>query len=130
MKKALLFLIPVLLSSCKKMLVNNSISKNSTYSLVRYRRAKVNMVPIVVGQVSAMQEKAMPLFGTFFLDGQRLDLHEADRADKYVLNVSPGTHRLQLVTITYRTAEAHFRVKTGDSLRIDFQLQLEKRPLY
>lgn len=110
----------------------NDWDRHFSYSLTRYRRTKADMPPIIVGQVSvnAKQERGEPLWGTFFLDGQRLTLNEADRVENYVLSVSPGTHRLQLVTITYRTTEASFRVKTGDSLRIDFQLQQEKRPLH
>lgn len=122
----------VILFSCKNLPVANDWDRHFSYSLTRYRRTKADMPPIIVGQVSvnAKQERGEPLWGTFFLDGQRLTLNEADRVENYVLSVSPGTHRLQLVTITYRTTEASFRVKTGDSLRIDFQLQQEKRPLH
>lgn len=130
MKNILLFLISALLVNCKVLPTANNAARHSRYSLVYYQRTKADIPPIIVGEVSATQEKANPVLDTFLLDGQRLALNEADRANKYVLSVSPEIHRLQLVTITYRTVEASFRVKPGDSLRIDFQLQLEKRPLY
>ena len=132
MKNLLLFLITIPFVSCKFLLTANNADKHSSYSLTYYRRAKADMPPIIVGQVtsSALRERDKPLSGTFFMDGQRLALQDGEHINKYVFEVSSGTHRLQLVTISYYTTEASFRIKPGDSLRIDFQLRPDQRPLY
>ena len=69
MKYALLLLILLVFASCKTMLTGSKAAKYSTHSLMHYQRAKVDMPPVIVGEVSATQEKANPLLGTFFLDG-------------------------------------------------------------
>lgn len=125
-------LIGIFLVSCKTSPVTSDGTKPYRCTIKRYRRANANTVPIVFGHVISgdPRDKATPVSGSLFLDGQKIAFYDADRADTYEHSITPGTHRLQVVTITYYTAEASFSIKSGDSLRVDFQLQQDKRHLH
>jgi len=125
-------LIGILLEGCKTLPVTSDGVKPFSYSIKRYRRTNSNSNPIVLGHITSSEsfEKGKSVSGTLALNGQQIDFYNADRADKYEISTTPGIHRLQVVTITYYTAEARFRIKPGDSLRIDFQLRPDKTPLH
>lgn len=126
-----LFLLETaILSGCKAL--NPTSATHADYVITRYRRTHADSTAFVAGHIgTATAQKAIKsLSATLFVDGQRSIFYEADKNPSYLLHVSPGTHRLQIVTITYHNAEASFDVKLGDSLRIDFYLRPDLRPLY
>lgn len=127
-----IILIGILLEDCKTLPVTSGGAKPFSYSIKHYRRANVNSNPVVLGHITSSDswEKGKSIASVLYLDGQRKNFYDADRADKYEISTTPGMHRLQVVTITYYTAEARFHIKPGDSLRIDFQLRPDKTPLY
>ena len=127
-----IILIGILLEGCKTLPVTSDGAKPFSYNIKRYRRANANSNPVVLGHITSSdsRDKGKLVSSVLALDGQQKKIYDADRIDEYEISTTPGIHRLLIVTITYYTAEARFRIKPGDSLRIDFQLRTNKTPLY
>jgi hypothetical protein len=125
-----LFLLATALTACNLKRVAVTPAPPSEQQMTRFRRTDQNKGAIVFGYIRVSDPQA----GVYPLSAAILSLDEkisfANKSGEYSLTLPAGIHQFMTGQIGIHQSRIALKVKQGDSIRLDFNLRPDLRPLY
>lgn len=104
-------------------------TKDGSFELVILKSSSVDKKPVIHGYIYSENTREPIGIGYLRLDGEKR--YKTDKSGTYNINIEPGKHKFEGQGYGYYwPSTKKIKVSQGDSIRIDFFLKEDVRPLY